>query len=596
MSEEQTEILTEPCPACGTVMDVSGLGLFSEVTCPACGASVIMRTQLDHYRLLKKLGKGGMGEVFRALDQNLQREIALKVLHRDFSGSEEEQTKLAEEARRTASVNHPNVVKVYNYGSSGGQFYLAMELVPHGTLDDLMELQGKISEIQVLTVAIQVAGGLQAALDCDLIHRDIKPGNILFSDAATAKLVDFGLALVMDEVAAAKGEIWGTPYYVAPEKLDGGDEDFRSDIYSLGGTIFHALAGRPPYEAETASMVALKQLKSQPISLQTYAPDVSEETAYVVNRMMSKDPSDRYQSYAELIEHLEFSKQKILERMHSRSGPRKKPAVVQVETSEQRKVIGLLMVALIAGLVLLVGLGYFNRDRIAVALGLVDSAATADANTLNSARELLLAGDPAAAIPLFESIVKNPRTPQPQKNWAVMQLGAAQLLAGQEKDAALTFNTLPQSGLYSDEASQRNLAGFFVEVGRMLSAAKVRNFPAFATNNYDAMGLFLSGLHNWANGDPVKGAAQLQKFVDAEPPEAPYEWIGDFRPLATNLIADAPAFAPLQRAALTATPESLETARRFLRNPPTFQTQGVLAVQIQNLEKRLDTLEAAPQQ
>ena len=155
------------------------------------------------------------------------------------------------------------------------------------------------------------------------------PATFSFADPHTAKLVDFGLAIVMDEVAHARGEIWGTPYYIAPEKLDNQPEDFRSDIYSLGGTLFHALAGRPPYKAETASTVALKQLMSQPVSLQAFAPDVSSETAYVINRMLAKDPAERYASYPELVEHLSYARSKLLERSSSptkrRSGWSSKP-------------------------------------------------------------------------------------------------------------------------------------------------------------------------------------------------------------------------------------------------------------------------------
>jgi len=116
--------------------------------------------------------------------------------------------------------------------------------VEKGSLDHLMNIQRRVGEAQVLEVAIQIAQGLEAGLEKELIHRDIKPGNILFVDAHTTKLVDFGLAIVADQAAQAKGEIWGTPYYIAPEKLDNQPEDYRSDIYSLGGTLFHALAGR----------------------------------------------------------------------------------------------------------------------------------------------------------------------------------------------------------------------------------------------------------------------------------------------------------------------------------------------------------------
>src|SRR4029078_11390700 len=186
-------------------------------------------------------------------------------------------------------------------GIDRGRFYIAMELVDKGSLDDLIRLQGRVAEIQTLEVGITIAKGLRAALQHGLIHRDVKPGNILFADAQTARIVDFGLAIFMEHEESARGEILGTPYYLAPEKLDGQPEDFRSDMYSLGATLFHALAGRPPFEAETASLVALKHLKSQPVSLQAFAPWVSNPTAHIINRTLCKDPDERYQSYDELI-------------------------------------------------------------------------------------------------------------------------------------------------------------------------------------------------------------------------------------------------------------------------------------------------------
>jgi serine/threonine protein kinase len=306
--------VVENCPACGAAIDMSGVPPFSDVSCPSCGHTFTARVDFNHFRILEMLGQGGMGAVYRAVDTNLDRGVALKVLRLALGGDSDECEKLAREARTTAAVDHPNVVKVYDFGSAQGQFYIAMEMIAGGSLDDLMQRDGLVDEATVLEVGIQVAQGLEAALEKDLIHRDIKPANILFTESGVAKLVDFGLAIVMSEEAQSRGEIWGTPYYIAPEKLDDYPEDFRSDMYSLGGTMFHALAGRPPYEADTASLVALKQLKSKPVSLLAYAPHVSTETAYVVNRMMAKNPDQRYASHAELVEHLRFALEKARER------------------------------------------------------------------------------------------------------------------------------------------------------------------------------------------------------------------------------------------------------------------------------------------
>jgi serine/threonine protein kinase len=192
-----------------------------------------------------------------------------------------------------------------------------------------------------------------------LIHRDIKPANILFADAETAKLVDFGLAMVMSEAAQARGEIWGTPYYIAPEKLDEQPEDFRSDIYSLGGTLFHALAGRPPYEAESASLVALKQLKSRSVSLQAFAPDVCNETAYVINRMMAKKPEKRYASYNELVEHLQFALEKARER---EANPEEARKILVLEEKSAPIWISLLLPGLILLGILAMAALYFFTD------------------------------------------------------------------------------------------------------------------------------------------------------------------------------------------------------------------------------------------
>ena len=353
--------LIEACPVCETLMDVTDQAPLSQVFCPNCDRSLRAHRQFNNYRLVELLGEGGMGSVYKAVDRTLNRDVALKILKKECSANAEERAKLEEEARITASINHPHVVKVFSFGEDHGQFYLAMELAEKGSLDDLMGIQNRLSEAQVLQVGIQIAEGLDAALEHNLIHRDIKPGNILFSDAHTAKLVDFGLAIVMDEAAHARGEIWGTPYYIAPEKLDNQPEDFRSDIYSLGGTLFHALAGRPPYDADTASTVALKQLMSQPVSLQTFAPDVSSETAYVINRMLAKNPDERYGSYPELIEHLSYARAKLVERSRQPHKPKER---VVIETQAAKNISGLLSLGLLSILVAACVMTYVFREKI----------------------------------------------------------------------------------------------------------------------------------------------------------------------------------------------------------------------------------------
>ncbi|MDQ6622043.1 MAG: protein kinase, partial [Verrucomicrobiota bacterium] len=205
------------CPACGATVNVADLEPLARVACPQCGEKFRVERAFDNFVLVETLGVGGMGSVYKARDTRLERFVALKLLRRELSADPVEAARLEQEARTTAAVNHPNVIQVYSSGSAHGQIYLVMELVDHGSLDDLMAQHARLPERQVLSAGIQVARGLQAAHERGLIHRDVKPANILFSNTQTAKIGDFGLAVVAEHAAEARSEIWGTPYYVAPE-------------------------------------------------------------------------------------------------------------------------------------------------------------------------------------------------------------------------------------------------------------------------------------------------------------------------------------------------------------------------------------------
>lgn len=237
------EQLLQPCPNCATLLDVGEEEPFAQVHCPICGTAIRVRRQFNNFSIEEVLGAGGMGAVYKAIDLNLKRPVAPKLLKKEYSADATYIAKFETEARITASINHPHVVKVFSFGSDHGLFYIAMELVDKGSLDDLINLQNRVAEVQVLEVGVQIAEGLQAAHKKGLIHRDVKPGNILFADAHTSKIVDFGLALLMAHEAEERGEVWGTPYYVAPEKLNKEPEDFRSDIYSLGALFSMHLRG-----------------------------------------------------------------------------------------------------------------------------------------------------------------------------------------------------------------------------------------------------------------------------------------------------------------------------------------------------------------
>ena len=302
--------MKQKCRGCGAAVDTAGALPLAPVPCPKCGKKVRAERTFNEFELVETLGLGGMGAVYKARDTTRNRAVALKLLRPDLDGGNHA-AQLQEEARLAAAVNHPNVVRVFSFGSDHGQFYVVMELVDGGSLDDLIEREKSLAEERVLQTGIQVAKGLRAAHAKGLIHSDVKPANILFANNETAKISDFGLAAVAAQSPEARAQIWGTPYYVAPERLNNHPEDLRSDIYSLGATLFHALAGRPPIQAETNSAAKLCKLKYQPLDFRAAMPHICEETAQVFERMLAPDPRHRLSSYDELVAELESARRAI---------------------------------------------------------------------------------------------------------------------------------------------------------------------------------------------------------------------------------------------------------------------------------------------
>lgn len=242
-----------------------------------------------------------MGYVYRARDRALNRIVALKVLQKELSSNVEVVTNFEREATQTARINHQNVVRVFSTGVQHGMFFIAMELVDRGSLDDLMSNIGPMPEAQVLAIGIHIAEGLDAAHRVGLVHRDVKPGNILFSAENVAKIVDFGLAITADQARNQQGELWATPFYVAPEKLEKRFEDYRSDMYSLGATLFHAMTGQPPHPQETASIPELLQAKKAKVDLQKIKRDAHPASVELLNKMLEFSASKRHQTYNELL-------------------------------------------------------------------------------------------------------------------------------------------------------------------------------------------------------------------------------------------------------------------------------------------------------
>ncbi|MDZ4197675.1 MAG: serine/threonine-protein kinase, partial [Kiritimatiellia bacterium] len=292
------------CSQCGEVLQVADLEMLSETVCPSCQTRQPVPAKLKKFLLLEVLGTGGMASVYRAYDQSLGRMVAIKVMRREMGEDPTFVENFLREARSAAQLNHRNVVSIFTVDEVRGQPFIVMELLDGGRLDEMITQGQPIPEKRVLEIAHDVAEGLQAASQIGLIHGDVKPANILFNRAGQAKVADFGIARFQAR-KLSKGEIWGTPYYIAPEKVQGNKEDLRSDIYSLGGTLFHALSLLPPYDGPTATDVVLARLQRPPPNLNDLRSDLHPETVALISRMLEQDPFRRYPNYASLMSDLD---------------------------------------------------------------------------------------------------------------------------------------------------------------------------------------------------------------------------------------------------------------------------------------------------
>ncbi|MDO5765944.1 MAG: serine/threonine-protein kinase, partial [Elusimicrobiales bacterium] len=261
---------------------------------------VFVPGMLGQYRLTKKLGEGGMGAVYEGMDDGLQRKVAVKVILREKVDEDPSFLEnFRREAQAAAKLNHPNIVAVYAFGEYEAQPFLAMELVQPDALDRMMKAQGMVLPATVLNIGYQIAQGLKAASEQGLIHGDVKPENVLINEAKEAKLADFGIAALMGK--STNNEVWGTPYYIAPETLLKQKVDLRADIYSLGGTLYHAIAGVPPFEGPDAVAVMKARLEGPARDLREVAPGCPEEIAKIVMRMLEAEPMRRYPNYDSLL-------------------------------------------------------------------------------------------------------------------------------------------------------------------------------------------------------------------------------------------------------------------------------------------------------
>ena len=255
--------------------------------------------ETGNFLLEREMGRGGMGGVYMGRDKMLDRPVAVKVMLKEYGADAEFVEKFKREAQAAARLIHPNIAQIYSYGIADGMPYIAMELVAGGSLDNLMKNAGASIDIpRVMKICEQVAQALRCAADQGLVHGDVKPENVLLDANGNAKLVDFGLAAMQKDT----NEIWGTPYYIAPEKVKKEPIDYRADMYSLGGTLYHALTGVAPFEGDDASAVVRKRFEAPPVPPSKIRPDISPQIDALVLKMLALKPADRFPSFEALLQ------------------------------------------------------------------------------------------------------------------------------------------------------------------------------------------------------------------------------------------------------------------------------------------------------
>ena len=269
-------------------------------------SSMIGTVLSGRYRLEAKLGSGGMSTVYLARDETLDRPVAVKVMHREMSEQEDQLQRFRQEARAVAKLTHPNVVAVIDAGEDGGYPYIVFEYVKGETLKQRIARVGALDTQEAIAYAIEVARGLSVAHSRKMVHRDIKPQNVLIDEEGRAKLTDFGISRQLEQDGVtATGRVLGTTDYVAPEQAMGKGVDPRSDVYSLGVVLYEMLVGQVPFHADSQVGVAMKHVNEELPDVQRRRPEASAAVALVVERATAKDPAERYQTVAEMIDDLE---------------------------------------------------------------------------------------------------------------------------------------------------------------------------------------------------------------------------------------------------------------------------------------------------
>ncbi len=305
-------------------MDVAELGFYAEVTCSHCGHKDYVHTLLANFRLEGVLGIGGMSIVLRGRDVVLNRPVAIKLLNETYRNQPERIARFENECSMMAKVRHENVVSVYSAGWAKDQFYIAMELLEGRNLETIVSQSKPLTPLRAIEITTRVVKGLEAAHIAGMLHRDMKPGNVIITENGTPKVLDFGLAQGRKDEEESEEVIWATPFYVAPETLQRNAEDARTDIYSVGMTLRFLLTGADSLPGNPASVSALLEAKYHLAPFAQVMPKVDECLCDLIDHMTAFAPEDRHDNYADLLAELKEVHDALMEKHNAAISPRKR--------------------------------------------------------------------------------------------------------------------------------------------------------------------------------------------------------------------------------------------------------------------------------
>jgi len=554
------EPIHESCAACGKLLDVTSFSPFDTVSCPCCSAETKVRRVFGNYRLERRFAIGGMSVIFIGWDTTLNRRVAIKVLNEEYCNDETRIQAFENEARLTAKVSHTNVVKIFAVDRAHGRFYLVMELLDGRSFDRIMEERGALPEDEVLEIAIQIASGLKAAKRAGIIHRDVKPGNIHIDPEGHASLLDFGLALITQDGRAQAKEAWATPYYVPPEALERDIEDFRSDLYAFGATLYHGLAGCPPFESGTNSISSLRKAKKAIPKLCKVAPWISRNTGEIVDRMMAFNPDHRWPSYSKVMKALEQA-QLTMDQDFS------PPFHIQTRIKRRKRKIIFSIIFTIVLISVSIGLATWQpwQPWMKIIVEPKPRSGRNDAGNKKQkifnpngenrpslqkrwaeARQLTKSGNYEMASERFLSISRDPTVSGMEQVWTSLEASVANSLAGKPGAARrLISKSLSDLNALPEQHSQQNRYRELCQLLERIKPPKTQNLPDEPKNITDWMGTFAIALKLWEQG---KWEEALPLFANVRGAELPDEltWFVIYQNIADVYLGDGQILARLK--------------------------------------------------